>query len=80
MNSRRSSEVLPEPEGPVRKWNEPGRRWNVTSRSTSAPRPYFKPMLFSLITLRSRPPDRVNKHDFCGTLKGRDQSIRIVAD
>jgi hypothetical protein len=26
MNSRRSSEVLPEPEGPVRKWNEPGRR------------------------------------------------------
>ena len=41
MNSRRSSEVLPEPDGPVRKWKEPGRKWNVTSRSTSLPRPYF---------------------------------------
>ena len=51
MNSRRSSEVLPEPDGPVRKWNEPGRKWNVTSRSTSCRVPYFKPMPFSLITL-----------------------------
>jgi hypothetical protein len=50
MKSSRSSDVFPEPEGPVRKWNEPGRRWNVTSCSTSPPRPYLKPMLFSLIT------------------------------
>ena len=26
MKSSRSSDVLPEPEGPVRKWNEPGRK------------------------------------------------------
>jgi hypothetical protein len=26
MNSSRSREVFPEPDGPVRKWKDPGRR------------------------------------------------------
>lgn len=50
MNSSRSSEVLPDPDGPVRKWKDPGRKWNVTSCSTSLPRPYRNPTPFSLIT------------------------------
>src|SRR5690349_1995157 len=51
MNSMRSSEVFPEPEGPVRKWKEPGRRWKEMSRSTSRLPSYFNPMPFNLITL-----------------------------
>ena len=50
MNNRRSSDVLPAPEGPVRKWNEPGRKWKFTSDSTSAPRSYFKARLANRIT------------------------------
>ncbi len=56
MNSSRSSEVLPEPDGPVRKWNEPGRKWNVTSCSTSLPRSYRNPIAFSLITREALVP------------------------
>ena len=43
MNSRRRSEVLPAPDGPVRNWNEPGSMRNVRSRRTSEPTPYRKP-------------------------------------
>ena len=38
-NSRRSSVVLPEPDGPVRNWNEFSGTSKVTSRSTSGPMP-----------------------------------------
>ena len=38
-NSRRSSELLPAPEGPVRNWNECGSMRKVRSRRTSGPRP-----------------------------------------
>ncbi len=37
MKRRRKSEVLPAPDGPVRKWNEPGRRWKLTFERTSDP-------------------------------------------
>ena len=35
-----SSELLPAPEGPVMKWNEPRGRLSEMSLSTSGPRPY----------------------------------------
>ena len=50
MNIRRSSDVFPAPEGPVRKWNEPGRKWKLSSASVSGPRPYFRPMFCRRIT------------------------------
>ncbi len=49
MKSRRSSDDLPAPEGPVRKWKEPGRRWKLTSDRTSGPRSYFKARLVNRI-------------------------------
>ncbi len=51
MNNSRSSEDLPAPDGPVRKWNEPGRRWKLTSERTSGPRSYLRPTLFNRITV-----------------------------
>ncbi|MNU05620.1 hypothetical protein D3C72_2504880 [compost metagenome] len=38
-SSRRSRLVLPEREGPVRKWNEPGSTEKVRSRRISGPLP-----------------------------------------
>ena len=39
------------PDGPVKKWNEPGRRWKLTSDRTSGPRSYLRPTLFNRITV-----------------------------
>jgi hypothetical protein len=39
------SEVLPDPEGPVRKWNEPGSMRNERSLRISGPFPYLMPKL-----------------------------------
>ena len=38
-NSRRNSEVLPEPDGPVRKWNEPGAMAKLRFLRTGGPSP-----------------------------------------
>ena len=54
-NSRRSSEVLPAPEGPVRNWNECGSIRKVRSRRTSGPTPYRNPT-FSNRTTCPPPP------------------------
>ena len=42
-NSRRNSEVLPAPDGPVRNWNDCGSIWKLRSRRTSDPSPYRNP-------------------------------------
>src|SRR5262245_46821508 len=42
-NKRRSKEVLPAPDGPVRNWNECGSMRKLMSRKTSGPSPYLSP-------------------------------------
>ena len=39
MNNRRSSVLLPAPDGPVRNWNDPRSMWKLRSRRTSGPSP-----------------------------------------
>lgn len=50
MNSSRKSDVLPAPDGPVKKWNEPGRKWKLTLERTSGPESYLSATLLSRIT------------------------------
>ena len=50
MNRSRSSEVFPAPDGPVRKWNDPGRMWKLTSARTSGPLSYVRARLVRRIT------------------------------
>jgi hypothetical protein len=38
-NNRRSSDVLPAPEGPVRNWKECAGIWKLRSRRISGPKP-----------------------------------------
>ena len=51
MNSRRSSEVLPEPDGPGEEVEGAGPQMKGHVAQHLVPAPYFKPMPFSLITL-----------------------------
>src|SRR5262249_9935643 len=50
-NSRRKSELLPAPEGPVMNWNDRASIRNVRSRRTSGPRPYRNPTCSNRTTL-----------------------------
>src|SRR5690554_5607180 len=47
--SSRKSEVLPDPDGPVKKWNEPGEIEKVKSFRISGPCPYLKPTFSNFI-------------------------------
>src|SRR5262249_21034898 len=50
-NSRRKSELLPAPDGPVMNWNDRASMRNVRSRRTSGPRPYRNPTCSNRTTL-----------------------------